>query len=492
MFTISAQHFTLEKTLDMKTLFSAFSAQPWAMWLDSCGDEIANTHVDSNFDIMVWQPEVSLVTQGEQTTVHWLNDKRQENSHENPLTLIEKIQQQCFKDVEITASHLPFNGGSVGYFAYDLGKRFEVLPQKTKQDINLPEMSVGIYLHALVFDHKAQQLWLVCPEHQRENISAYIHQQLAQITVQTSKLSCEQAHAKKFSLTSPWQSNMSKANYDEKFQQVQNYLLSGDCYQINLAQRFSAHYQGDEFNAYCALRKKNQAPFSAFIRFKDATILSISPERFLQKRGNKVQSKPIKGTKPRSDNAETDQQNAIALQHSEKDRAENLMIVDLLRNDISKVCQPGTVKVPKLFDIESFPAVHHLVSTVEGELAEPHQGADLLAASFPGGSITGAPKIRAMEIIDELEPHQRSIYCGSIGYISACGNMDTSITIRTLLCENRYKSLDKKEQKNTENTKEKNIYCWAGGGVVADSKVDCEYQETFDKVNKILPVLSAL
>ena len=156
------------------------------------------------------------------------------------------------------------------------------------------------------------------------------------------------------------------------------------------------------------------------------------------------------------------------------------MIVDLLRNDISKVCVPGSVKVPKLFDIESFPAVHHLVSTVEGELSKEYQATDLLAASFPGGSITGAPKIRAMEIIDELEPHQRSIYCGSIGYISACGNMDTNITIRTLLCE--------KNTVSNENT----IYCWAGGGVVADSKVDCEYQETFDKVNKILPVLSAL
>ena len=283
-----------------------------------------------------------------------------------------------------------------------------------------------------------------------------------------------------FSLTNNWQSNMDKASYDEKFQHVQNYLLSGDCYQINLAQRFSANYQGNEFDAYCALRETNKAPFSAFLRFENSSVLSISPERFLQKNESKVQSKPIKGTKPRSDNPKVDQQNSIDLLNSEKDRAENLMIVDLLRNDISKVCVPGSVKVPKLFDIESFPAVHHLVSTVEGELSKEYQATDLLAASFPGGSITGAPKIRAMEIIDELEPHQRSIYCGSIGYISACGNMDTNITIRTLLCE-----------KNTISN-ESTIYCWAGGGVVADSKVDCEYQETFDKVNKILPVLSAL
>jgi len=472
MFTISAKPFIVDKSLDMKAIFSAFSDQPWAMWLDSCSSKTAKAHVDSNFDIMVWQPEVTLTTHGENTEISWLNKSYKETSNENPLALLEAIQQACFIDAHIEENSFPFKAGCLGYFSYDLGKRFEELPQQTTQDISLAEMSVGIYFQALIFDHKKQELWLICPEHQRADITISIDDQLA-------KASNKEKNAP-FSLISDWQSNINKSSYDKKFQQVQNYLLSGDCYQINLAQRFHSHYQGDEFLAYCALREKNQAPFSAFLRFDDAAILSISPERFLQTRGNKVQSKPIKGTKPRSENAEIDNQNAIDLKHSEKDRAENLMIVDLLRNDISKVCIPGTVKVPNLFDIESFPAVHHLVSTVEGELAQPFKATDLLAASFPGGSITGAPKIRAMEIIDELEPHQRSIYCGSIGYISACGNMDTSITIRTLLCEN-----DKTSTK-------KNIYCWAGGGVVADSKVDCEYQETFDKVNKILPVLSAL
>ena len=191
-------------------------------------------------------------------------------------------------------------------------------------------------------------------------------------------------------------------------------------------------------------------------------------------KNNRVQSKPIKGTKARDNNPIIDQKNAETLQHSIKDRAENVMIVDLLRNDISKVCLAGSVVVPELFAIESFPAVHHLVSTVEGELAHEYSNTDLLTAAFPGGSITGAPKIRAMEIIEELEPHRRSIYCGSIGYISACGSMDTSITIRTLVC-----------QKNV-------IHCWAGGGLVADSTLESEYQETYDKVKKILPVLSKL
>jgi para-aminobenzoate synthetase component 1 len=473
MFTISAKHFTVDKNIDLKALFSAFSHQPWAMWLDSCGNEMTTPHVDSNFDIMVWQPDITLTTHGEETVIHWLKDNKKQLSTENPLDLMKETQQQFFNNIEIANSHLPFNSGSLGYFSYDLGKRFEVLPNKTTQDIDLAEMSIGIYLQALIFDHKEQQFWLVCPDTQREDLTLYINKQLS--------LANDREQAKEtFTLISGWQSNMHKASYDEKFQQVQNYLLSGDCYQINLAQRFVASYQGNEFDAYCALRETNKAPFSAFLRFENSSVLSISPERFLQKKESKVQSKPIKGTKPRNDDPKIDQQNSIDLLHSEKDRAENLMIVDLLRNDISKVCIPGSVKVPKLFDIESFPAVHHLVSTVEGELAKEYQATDLLAASFPGGSITGAPKIRAMEIIDELEPHQRSIYCGSIGYISACGNMDTNITIRTLLCE-----------KNTI-TKKNAIYCWAGGGVVADSKVDCEYQETFDKVNKILPVLSAL
>jgi para-aminobenzoate synthetase component 1 len=191
---------------------------------------------------------------------------------------------------------------------------------------------------------------------------------------------------------------------------------------------------------------------------------------------------------PRSKDIEQDKRDAQLLKISIKDRAENLMIVDLLRNDISKVCQPSTVKVPKLFDIESFPAVHHLVSTVEGTLAEHKNATDLLRGAFPGGSITGAPKIRAMEIIEELEPHRRSIYCGSIGYISQCGTMDTSITIRTLVCSKGISNSAADESATVFNI----MHCWAGGGLVADSTAESEYQETFDKVSCILPVLSEL
>jgi para-aminobenzoate synthetase component 1 len=220
------------------------------------------------------------------------------------------------------------------------------------------------------------------------------------------------------------------------------------------------------------LEQYNSAPFSGFIRLEDCAILSVSPERFLELKNNTIETKPIKGTRPRSEQAQIDAEYANDLANAEKDQAENLMIVDLLRNDIGRVAKPGTVHVPKLFDIESFPAVHHLVSTIRAELDDQYHATDLLRACFPGGSITGAPKVRAMQIIEELEPHRRSAYCGSIGYISRHGRMDTSITIRTLVAE------------------DKTLYAWAGGGVVADSDCKSEYQETLDKLSRILPVLA--
>ncbi len=479
-------------------LFSFLADSPWAMWLDSCHSQ----HVDSRFDIMVWQPGVTLTTVDNLTTIKLFNSQTKlieqlnsqleptkvYESEEDPLALINYVSATVFKQwlptqdstnqttksspcinnklrqlLDITSENkLPFLGGALGYFSYDLGRHFEKLPSHAMKDIHQPDMAVGIYSQALIYDRKTLRFYLICPE----STQPALRQALINLLNTPKKIN------ETFALTSPWQANMTKQTYADKFSQVQRYLLSGDCYQINLAQRFSANYHGDEFNAYLALRSENKAPFSAFIRIDDAVILSTSPERFIQLNNGTVQTKPIKGTRPRSNNSTKDKQNAQALLSATKDRAENLMIVDLLRNDLSKVCLPNTVKVPEIFAIESFPAVHHLVSTVEGELDPQYSATDLLRGAFPGGSITGAPKIRAMEIIDELEPQRRHLYCGSIGYISACGTMDTSITIRTLICENN------------------NIYCSAGGGLVADSEVNSEYQETIDKVNKILPVLT--
>ncbi|MDO6706628.1 aminodeoxychorismate synthase component 1 [Photobacterium sp. 1_MG-2023] len=433
--------------------FEPLSAQPWAMLLRSA----AEGHPDNRYDILVADPIATLESRGQMNTITD-RDGNQDIRQQDPFALLNELQQALLPETD-TVADLPFVGGALGYFAYDLGRQVEKMPSLAMQDIQAPEMAVGLYNWALIADHHLQRLTLVAPD-TTERLH-WLNQQHAPAQASPA-----------FALTSEWQANMTVDNYTSKFNQVQDYLKAGDCYQINLAQRFQARYHGDEWQAYQKLEQSNGAPFSAFIRLRDNAVLSVSPERFLKLNQRQIETKPIKGTRPRSADPAQDQANAEALSRAEKDRAENLMIVDLLRNDIGRVAIPGSVRVPSLFAIESFPAVHHLVSTVTAELdPAKHSAADLLKACFPGGSITGAPKVRAMEIIEALEPHRRSVYCGSIGYISRCGRMDTSITIRTLI------------------TEQNQIFAWAGGGVVADSDAASEYQETLDKLSKILPIL---
>jgi len=431
-------------------LFAPLAQHPWAMLLHSGFAE----HSHNRFDILVAAPTVTLTTRGQITELCHGSEVRQ--SKEDPFQL---LQQQLEQQNQHPAANtdLPFQGGALGLFGYDLGRRVEKLPQMAQADITLPDMAVGIYDWALIADHHKKTLTLL----------SYGD------TEQRWQWLCSQQSEPQqdFTLTSRWQANMTRQQYGEKFQRIQQYLRSGDCYQINLAQRFSADYQGDEWQAFQQLSASNRAPFSAFLRLPDNAVLSVSPERFLWLENQQIQTRPIKGTLPRLADAEQDAQQAQRLANSAKDRAENLMIVDLLRNDIGRVAEPGSVKVPELFVVEPFPAVHHLVSTITALLPERTPATELLRACFPGGSITGAPKVRAMEIIEELEPQRRNAYCGSIGYISACGTMDTNITIRTLFTESG------------------RIYCSAGGGIVADSQEQAEYQETFDKVGRILPQL---
>ena len=416
---------------------------------------------DNSFDIISADPLATLETRGEVTTLRV--GANISKHHEDPLALLAHTQQQLLGELDLCATHLPFIGGALGLFGYDLGRRFERLPVQAAADIAVPDMAVGIYDWALLRNVATGDWQLV-----HWGDEAGLANRLAWLEQQQAK------PAPAFALQGSWQSNMSRAEYGEKFARIQEYLAAGDCYQINLTQRFSAPYQGDEWQAYCLLATANKAPFSAFIRLPESALLSLSPERFLLLDGRHIETKPIKGTRPRHPDPATDQQVALELAQADKDRSENLMIVDLLRNDIGRVSRPGSVSVPHLFAVESFPAVHHLVSTIHGELDARWQGVDLLRACFPGGSITGAPKIRAMEIIEELEPQRRNAYCGSIGYLSQHGRMDTSICIRTLIAEAG------------------RLHCWAGGGIIADSDADSEYQETYDKVARILPPLSAL
>ncbi|MFM5171890.1 aminodeoxychorismate synthase component I [Aeromonas veronii] len=416
---------------------------------------------DNGFDIFTADPLATLETRGEVTTLRV--GANISKHHEDPLALLAHTQQQLLGELDLCATHLPFIGGALGLFGYDLGRRFERLPVQAAADIAVPDMAVGIYDWALL-RNVATGDWQLA----HWGDEAGLANRLAWLEQQQTK------PAPAFALQGSWQSNMTRAEYGEKFARIQEYLAAGDCYQINLTQRFSAPYQGDEWQAYCLLATANKAPFSAFIRLPDSALLSLSPERFLLLDGRHIETKPIKGTRPRHPDPATDRQVARELAQADKDRSENLMIVDLLRNDIGRVSRPGSVSVPHLFAVESFPAVHHLVSTIHGELDARWQGVDLLRACFPGGSITGAPKIRAMEIIEELEPQRRNAYCGSIGYLSQHGRMDTSICIRTLIAEAG------------------RLHCWAGGGIIADSDADSEYQETYDKVARILPPLSAL
>mgnify|MGYP000011429054 FL=1 len=438
----------LDIKLSTELVFEQFAHLPHAVLLDSSNAQ----HENSRYDIISFEPKHLVEAKNKHV---FLDGKQQAQS-------CFAIMQSLLSDLSNTqaAENLPFTGGWLGYFGYDLGRYIESMPELAIEDINMPDMSAGLYLDALIFDNQTSE-WFYVSQPNFDRLDTY----LAAINKQAAK-------AVPFKLTSEWQSNLDKSAYEKQFDKIQAYLKSGDCYQINLAQRFSAEFNGTPWSAYKTLRAHNKAPFAAFINHPQGSILSVSPERFILVEDNKVETKPIKGTLPRLKESTADKEQAEILKNSPKDRAENVMIVDLLRNDLGKVAKPGTVTVPKLFDIESFPAVHHLVSTVQSELAEGKTAIDQLEAAFPGGSITGAPKIRAMEIIEELEPHRRSVYCGSIGYISACGKMDTSITIRTLVCS------------------EDKIHCWAGGGIVADSKAALEYQETLDKVNKILPILS--
>ncbi|QIZ51092.1 aminodeoxychorismate synthase component 1 [Dickeya zeae] len=432
-------------------LFSTLSHQPWAMLLHSGFAD----HPHNRFDILVAEPRLTLETTGTQTTIQQ-GDTRQ-ISTEDPFLLLQQHIDALAVNVPSHPDY-PFQGGALGLFGYDLGRRVEHLPSVAARDIDLPDMAVGIYDWALIADHHQQRLTLVC------------HGDVASRLAWLNNLAPVEPGT--FCLTSNWQANMSRDQYGEKFRRIQDYLRAGDCYQVNLAQRFQATYQGDEWQAFLTLSASNRAPFSAFLRLPHSAVLSISPERFLWLHDSHIQARPIKGTLPRLTDADEDARQAQRLADSEKDRAENLMIVDLLRNDIGRVAVPGSVRVPELFVVEPFPAVHHLVSTIEAQLPSQQHATDLLRACFPGGSITGAPKVRAMEIIEELEPHRRNAYCGSIGYLSVCGTMDTNITIRTLIAANG------------------TLSCWAGGGIVADSEEQAEYQETFDKIGRILPLLT--
>ena len=363
--------------------------------------------------------------------------------------------------VPATAGHpLP---GWFGVWSYQLGRLSESVYLKPADiDQQLPLAWMGFFPSIVVTDHSKKTTSL----YGLKGFEAHFHQIGHELEAQVEYVE------EGFSLANPFLSNLSPERYAACFERVKDYIAAGECYQVNLAHRFKAPYTGCPWSAYRALRKEVSAPMGSYFETKDWALLSMSPERFIASQAGQLLTSPIKGTRPRSEHPEKDQLQKRMLLQSQKDRAENLMIVDLLRNDLGRSCEPGSIAVPSLFSVETFTNVHHLVSTIVGTLKPEISPLDALLAAFPGGSITGAPKHRAMEIIDQLEEGSRGLYCGTTLYCDVAGSMDSSILIRSLICQNGQ------------------IECWAGGGIVADSTVDQEYQETLDKVEIFLNILS--
>lgn len=436
---------------NVEVLFEPLADLPWAMWLDS-----GHPRVDGGSrDVIAALPCMTLTVQGNQILI---TEEGQPDRVEvgSPWDILKSCLGQDRGDMA---------GGAMGYFAYDLARNAIPLPALARDEERLPTMAVGIYEGFLVVDHHRR----TCQIRAREGeAGADWARRLAALLGKAGTTSLPP-----FTVAAETTQSLDFEAYARAFQAVQTYIREGDCYQINLAIRFASAFQGHPWHAYKSLRTRNPSPYAAWLNLPFAQVLSSSPESFLRVSRGRVITRPIKGTRPRSMAAREDALMAEELAASPKDRAENLMIVDLLRNDLGKVCMPGSVRVPELFRVESYATVHHLVSTVEGHLPPAGHAVDVLAAAFPGGSITGAPKRRAMEIIETLEPDRRGIYCGSIGYIGHDGDMELNIAIRTLVCaagQARY---------------------WAGGGLVADSVLEAEYQECLDKARALREVLES-
>ena len=444
-----------------------------AALLDSVLDSVCDSnHGNANlamrrYDIITAAPEVMVKLQHQTITLEHFDD-RSEKDHSQVLQQpVFDLLDSLLKEYECSKTKSdkgqPFTGGLLGYWAYELNSVLE--PSRViKREHDRPDMMVGLYL------------WAIINDHQQKTTQIYFHPRLkaekrARIlaAIQTTVVSAHDNDTQDtFTLTSNFTSTTSRSAYNNAFEKIQQWISAGDCYQINLTQRFCADYIGDPWIAYQHLRQLSPTPFAAFLDYPELQVLSHSPERLLLNNFGSIETKPIKGTRPRGATPEQDRALAEELLASTKDQAENLMIVDLLRNDLGRNCLPGTIKVPVLFALESYANVHHIVSTITGQLAPDRTNLQLLRDAFPGGSITGAPKIRAMQIIREIEPDARSVYCGSIGYVSLNGRMDTNIPIRTLVADHQQ------------------ISVWGGGAIVADSDCDSEYEESLTKVRNLV------
>jgi para-aminobenzoate synthetase component 1 len=430
-----------------------------------------------------------LVLESKGNVVEWRSPEGVERSTGDPFGSLAGVLARHEQDA---IRGLPaFQGGAAGYLAYDLCHHLERLPSPRFDDLGLPDLCLGLYDWTLAWDHTLGRAWLFStglPLHDEEERRARAEARAGMVRERLAapaappKASRPEGGAFRAPAAGPpihavrgmpgVSSTFAREEYLRAVERTRQYILEGDIFQANISQRLEARMDDHPFALYTRLRERNPAPFAAYFDIGPAVVASASPERFLRLSGDRVETRPIKGTSPRGWTPQHDSALGEALSESEKDRAENVMIVDLLRNDLSKVCLDHTVEVPELCRIERYATVHHLVSTVVGRLRPGLGAVDLLRAAWPGGSITGAPKVRAMEIIAALEPTRRSVYTGSVGYFSFGGAVDTSIAIRTFI------------------VKQGRAYFQAGGGIVADSDPEREYGETLDKARGMVAALA--
>jgi para-aminobenzoate synthetase component 1 len=421
--------------------FEAMRPLGWAVFLDS-GDPARS---GERYDILAAGPRAHLVEGGD------------------PFAGTRRLM--AGERVPAEASTWPVSGAAIGYFGYELGRAGAGLaPRAPVPAPFMPDVAVGLYAWTVVIDHAQRRAAITSLDSVAPGDVAALRDRL---------LDAPPAAAAPFAIHGAIASSLEREAYLPRARRVLDYIDAGDCYQANLTREFSAPCAGDPWAFYRHLHETNPAPMGAYLEYPFGAVLSSSPERFLVVEGGEAITRPIKGTRRRRADPQEDAAAAAQLLASAKDRAENVMIVDLLRNDLGKVCEVGSVKVRGLCELESFATVHHLVSTVAGRLAPGRDALDALAACFPGGSITGAPKRRAMEIIDELEPHRREVYCGAIGYVTPGGRMDMNIPIRTTLVAGG------------------ELRFYAGGGIVADSTPEDEFEETETKIAAIRRAVAA-
>ncbi len=444
--------------------FDRLASRPGAFFLDSA----SGFGRLGRWSFVGAEPFMTLASRGRESEINHRGERTVREG--NPFAILRDLLRRF----RISASDIPapFAAGGVGFLSYDLKDFVEKLPSRAARDLPVPELHVAFYESVLAFDHEEGRAWLsgageAMSLKGRRARAAEAAQRLRAAVSRPVALNATDVRA------TGLESNFTRADYARAVQRTKDYIAAGDIFQANISQRFHARIACPADALYRRLRAANPAPFAAYVEFPGGHVLSSSPERFLKVDGRRVETRPIKGTRRRTGEADADSRAAQDLIGSEKDNAELAMIVDLERNDLGRVCEYGSVRVTEPRVLEAYPTVFHLVATVEGELHEGRDVVDLLKATFPGGSITGAPKVRAMEIIDELEPTARNVYTGAIGYLDFAGRADLNIAIRTIV-----KMGD-------------DVWFQAGGGIVADSDPEGEYDESVDKARALIRAIGA-